>query len=271
MIALQRTARVIGAVLVEMATVFALVAIGHRPGLTVPISHLGPWLRDGDPATVVVALLRWVALVGASWLLVSTLLYLAAAMSRVPAVVRAVRWSTLPAVRRAVDAACAMSVATSVVLVPAAAGATGVAGRARASDPPSVSLVRNGRGIAELPPDTTVPGRRPEDLEVPVSAPPPTTLAVTPVSTPSRGAPVAPVVPVAPSNSEVVVVVEGDNLWTIAAARLARASGRAPGDVPAAEIAPYWERVCNANRARLASGDPDLVFPGEPVLLPALS
>ena len=85
-----------------------------------------PWLRDGDPATVVVALLRWVALVGAD-----VVAGLDAALRRgrrravCPAAVRAVRWSTLPAVRRAVDAACAVSVATSVVLAPAVAGRCG--------------------------------------------------------------------------------------------------------------------------------------------------
>ena len=80
-----------------------------------PFGHLGPWLRDGDPGTVVVALLRWVALLGAAWLLASTLVYLAAAVSRAPAAMRAVSWSTLPAARRAIDAACAVSVVTSVV------------------------------------------------------------------------------------------------------------------------------------------------------------
>jgi hypothetical protein len=247
MIALQRTARVIGTVLVEAATVLALVAIGHRTGLAVPVGHLGPWLRDGDPATVVVALLRWVALVGAAWLLVSTLLYLAAATSRVPAAARAVRWSTLPAVRRAVDAACAVSVATSVVLAPAVAAA------ARADDPPGVTLVRDGRGIAGLPPDTTsptlAPAPAPAHEPAPVHAPAP--------------APVAPA-----TAEEVVVVVEGDNLWTIAAARLARMSGRFPTDITDDEIAPYWIRVCDENRARLASGDPNLIVPGERIVLP---
>ncbi len=248
MIALQRTARVIGTVLVEAATVLALVAIGHRPGLAVPVGHLGPWLRDGDPATVVVALLRWVALVGATWLLVSTLLYVAAAASRVPAAVRAVRWSTLPAVRRAVDAACAVSVATSVVLAPAVAAA------ARADDPPGVTLVRDGRGIAELPADTTT-----------------STLAPAPSFARHAPAPAPAPAPAAPATAEDVVVVEGDNLWTIAAARLARTSGRSPTDIPDAEVAPYWIRVCDENRARLASGDPNLIVPGERIVLPPFS
>jgi len=243
--------------------VVVLMAIGRRPGFVVPVGHLGPWLRDGDPATVVVALLRWVALVGAAWLLVSTLLYLAAATSRVPAAVRAVQWSTVPAVRRAIDAACAVSVVTSVALAPTPASATAAP---RASDPASVSLVRDGRGsgldglggpgrarIADLPSDTTLP------------PPTSTTRMVTPAVTPS---PIRATAPIAGMTTDEVVVLRGDNLWTIAAARLARATARSPADVPDAEIARYWSRVCDANRARLASGDPGLIFPGEHVVLP---
>jgi nucleoid-associated protein YgaU len=241
---LLRSARVVGTVAVEAATLAALVAIGGRPGMGVPLGDLGDWLRDGDPATVVVALLRWVAVVLAAWTLLSTLLYLAAASSRVPAAVRAVRWTTVPAVRRVVDAACAVSVATSVVatsvvLAPAGAGAT-------SADPPSVSVVRDGRGgdgsIARLPAD--------------------------PAPTTTRPAPVPPAPTVVVPDDDVVVVDAGDNLWVLAARRLARASGRTPDEVTDAEVAPYWVRVCDANRARLASSDPDLVFPGEQVVLP---
>ena len=64
------------------------------------------------PPTCWSPLLRWAALLGTAWLLASTLLYLAATLSRIPGAVRAVRWTTLPAVRRTVDAALAVSVVT---------------------------------------------------------------------------------------------------------------------------------------------------------------
>jgi hypothetical protein len=264
MIALQRTARVICTVVVQAAAVLALVVIGRRPGLTIPVRRLGPWLRDGDPATVVVALLRWVALVGATWLLVSTLLYVVASVSRVPTAVRAVRWSTVPAVRRAVDAACAVSVVTSVVLAPTVLGEA-VAGAARADDPPVVTLVRDGRGIAQLPPDTT--STTPATTSAPPTSPAIAATVPSLPSTPSASLAASLAAPVV-APDEVVVVVEGDNLWTIAAARLAQTSGRSPADVPDAEIAPYWARVCDANRSHLASGDPNLIVPGEHVVLP---
>ncbi len=104
------------------------------PASPFPSDHLGAWLRDGDPATVVIALLRWVALVGAGWLLASTLLYLAATVSRVPAAVRAVGWTTPSAVRRTIDAACAASVVASVVLAPSVAGAVQGSARRAAGD-----------------------------------------------------------------------------------------------------------------------------------------
>ena len=227
-----------------------LVQIGRRDELRVPFRHLGPWLRDGDPGTVVVALLRWVALLGAGWLLASTLLYLAAAVSRAPAAVRAVSWSTVPAARRAIDAACAVSVVTSVVLAPAAAGAART-GRGD-GDTTTVSVVRDGHGgIAQLPPDTST--------TVPPPSPP----------LPSAPLPSLPAAPVLPSSASVeVVVAAGDNLWELAARHLAVTSARARTEVSDAEIAPYWVRVCEANRARLSSGDVNLVFPGERVVLP---
>jgi hypothetical protein len=75
----------------------------------------------------------------------------------------------------------------------------------------------------------------------------------------------------APADAEPeVVVAAGDNLWLLAARHLAAASGRSVGDVPDDEVAPYWVQVCDANRGRLASGDPNLIFPGERVVLPPI-
>src|SRR5689334_9556642 len=101
MFALQRTARLVAMLVGETAAVVALLAIGRRPALAVPFGHLGRWLAAQPPADVLVALLRWLALAGALWLLLSTLAYALACACRVPAAVRAVRWATLPVARRA--------------------------------------------------------------------------------------------------------------------------------------------------------------------------
>jgi len=70
---------------------------------------------------------------------------------------------------------------------------------------------------------------------------------------------------IAAGGSESVVVEKGDHLWSISAKHLENRLARHPSD---AEIAPYWRQVVEANRDRLRSGDPDLIYPGEDVLLP---
>ena len=61
-----------------------------------------------------------------------------------------------------------------------------------------------------------------------------------------------------------VVVRQGDHLWKISA----RALGRDSSD---SAVAPYWVEVVDVNRPRLRSGDPDLIYPGEMILLPSFS
>jgi nucleoid-associated protein YgaU len=36
------------------------------------------------------------------------------------------------------------------------------------------------------------------------------------------------------------------------------------------EVAEYWRKVIDANRDRLRSGDPNLIYPGEEIILPPL-
>jgi nucleoid-associated protein YgaU len=67
-----------------------------------------------------------------------------------------------------------------------------------------------------------------------------------------------------------VVVRPGDNLWELAAQHLASRTGRGRADVGDAELAPYWLAVCEENRDALASGDPNLIHPGEVVTFPAI-
>jgi nucleoid-associated protein YgaU len=75
----------------------------------------------------------------------------------------------------------------------------------------------------------------------------------------------AAVPPMAPSSPTTHVVIAGDHLWSIAEARLAIHLGRTPSD---AEIAPYWRVVVAANPQL---DDPDLVFPGDTITVPALA
>jgi nucleoid-associated protein YgaU len=65
-------------------------------------------------------------------------------------------------------------------------------------------------------------------------------------------------------------VAPGESLWTIARSNLAGGTGRGESEVRTREVAAYWLRLLAANRARLRSGNPDLIYPGEYVRLPAI-
>jgi nucleoid-associated protein YgaU len=61
-------------------------------------------------------------------------------------------------------------------------------------------------------------------------------------------------------------VEPGESLWSIARDALTDAWGRAPTD---GEMVGYWRAVVEVNRSRLADPDnPDLIFPGQQVVLP---
>jgi hypothetical protein len=65
------------------------------------------------------------------------------------------------------------------------------------------------------------------------------------------------------------VVAAGENLWSIAADRVAGATGRPRAALRPADVAPYWQALCDANRGTVRSGNLSLVYPGEVVELPA--
>jgi nucleoid-associated protein YgaU len=62
-----------------------------------------------------------------------------------------------------------------------------------------------------------------------------------------------------------VVVEDGDHLWKISQAHLDQVLGK---PATADEVDPYWRSLIEANRDRLVSGDPNLIYPGEVVVLP---
>jgi len=64
-------------------------------------------------------------------------------------------------------------------------------------------------------------------------------------------------------NPGTVVVQKGDHLWKISGRHLDEQASNT-------EIAPYWRQVVEVNTPQLRSGDPDLIYPGEVVHLPAI-
>jgi hypothetical protein len=65
--------------------------------------------------------------------------------------------------------------------------------------------------------------------------------------------------------------VAGDDLWSIAATQVAQVTGQPAASLSSADVAAYWQRVCDANRPHLQSGDINLIFPGEQIVLPPVS
>jgi hypothetical protein len=209
-----------------------LVALGALASLaalavTRPPLSGGVWSRGDDLAPAV----AWLVAVAASaWLFVATGACAIALGLRRPALARRLVPALPSGLRKLVELALVGSCIALPALPVAPAGAAPVAAVIVADQP----VVR-----APEAPAPPVPSPVPVPAPVPATAPP---------------APVAR-----------VVVRAGDNLWLIARASLANASGRRPSD---AEVARYWRAVIDANHSTLRSGDPSLIFPGEIVTLP---
>jgi len=56
-------------------------------------------------------------------------------------------------------------------------------------------------------------------------------------------------------------------MWRLAEQRLRDVQRRSVSDT---EVALYWLRVIAANLPTIQSGDPDLIYPGEVLVMPAL-
>jgi hypothetical protein len=100
----------------EAIAVVALHRLGGVDGFALPRHDLGRWLQQSTSEEVLLAGVRLVALVAAWWLLGSTVLYVAARVARLHGAARAFGWATLPAVRRWVDRAAAVSIVAATAL-----------------------------------------------------------------------------------------------------------------------------------------------------------
>ena len=255
--------RLVGLVAVEVALVVALHALGRMDGFAIEWSNLPAWLESTAFEDAFGAVVLVVALLMAYWLLVSTLAYLAASVSGRPGALGAVSWLTLPPVRRLVSRAVALSIAASAVVGSLTSAVAGGAGSA----PVIVEVEQSG---SFFPPGATAVPQSGDQSGIVV---PP---HLEPESTPAGHEPdpdhqpSAPVVPsVDGSISHPVTARHGDHLWGLSERHLAEVLGRS--DLGEHEIARYWVRVIEANRDTIRSGDPDLIYPGEILVLPAVT
>lgn len=255
--------RLMGLVVLEVALVFALHALGRLEGFAIDWSDPVGWLDTVAFEDAVGAIVLMVALVMAYWLLLSTLAYLAASMSGRPGTMGAVGWLTLPPVRRLVRRAVALSIAASAVagpLAPAVANLTGGAGSV-----PVVIEVDEAVGLHA----PVSPGAPADEDRFDIVVPPHLDPRPPPIIThePERSPGSEPSVDGLRSHS--VVVRRGDHLWSLSERHLAQVLGRS--DLGEHEIARYWVRVIETNRDAIRSGNADLIYPGEVIELPAVT
>ena len=179
------------------------------------------------------------------WLAISTVLYLIGRVGRLPGAIRAVGWATIGPIKRLIDGVVAGAVVVGFGFPATALAMTG----------PGYIPVPAGDPVAtEVP----IPGPfLPEALSSPSEHPAVRTAgdASTPLPAPAANMPVQ------------IEVRAGDHMWALAEQRLTTVLGRQVGDI---EVAPYWVKVVGANLSRIRSGDPDLIFPGEILLLPEI-
>ena len=259
MLHIKRRFGLIGLLGFEVGALVVLHRLGGQEWLRVDWANLDVWLATTLPEDALAAVLRLAGLAIAYWMLATTALYLLARLSQLPSALRAVEWATIPAVRRVVDGAVAVSIATASVAAPTLP--------ALADEPTPVVITVDDEGLPVPPGTNGEPDEAPlDDIEL-IAPPGLERIGWTPqpAGIPDAGATEGDHRSTE-AKTATVVVEQGDHLWAIAAARVESIVGApAPDHV----VAPYWRRLIDANVTRLRSGDPDLIYPGEVVVLPA--
>lgn len=270
---------------VLLLAVVSFHALGAGPLASPPLSPAGwpGWVATRDPLLATVAILRLVVLLLTWYLLAATVIGGLVRVLRAARLVRLADALTVPTVRRLLQGAFGLTVATAVATsVPA--GAAHAWSGAGAGVAPSA-------GVATVPFDGSLDGTSVLTLPGGNRVSPPAHAVDHPVLRPrpadgrlrlrwSDGpgerrpgdGPAAPSSGPVPApddqrgHTPVHEVVPGESFWSIAADRVGAVSAHAPTD---GQITTYWRRLIAANADRLAvPEDPDLIFPGQRFVLP---
>lgn len=191
------------------------------------------WSEGRTTEEALATVLRLTALAACYWILFTSSLYVLAAAFRIRWLSQAVARFTLPVLRVMTQRLATGGLLVAAVASPLQALATTTTAQVEPVDP---SYLPFATAVAEPGNPTTQP----------------------------QSAPVRKANP----ESLQIEVKSGDNFWNLAEARVAQVLGRRPSN---REIASYWVEVVAANRVLIRSGDPDLIFPGERIVLPALN
>ncbi|MBA2438481.1 MAG: LysM peptidoglycan-binding domain-containing protein [Acidimicrobiia bacterium] len=224
--------RVLCLLAAETASVLALHRLGRVPWLDVGWHELTWWLRTTPAEDALPAVLRSVALAVAWWLLASTVLCLLARLSGLAGAVRLADGLALPMVRRLAQRMAVAGLSAGLALGPVA-----TAGAQPVVVPPDAKAVSTmfgqpgsrGNAMPQPPRDAGNDRTRPR-----------------------------------PTRLDRYRVRDGDNLWAIAQRQVAAHGAADSTDA----VAGYWLRLVDAATPGLHSEDPDLIHPGEVVILP---
>jgi hypothetical protein len=252
-------------VVVALAIAAVVLACAGRGPLAAPPlgswGELSAWVDRSGAAVAAFTLVRLAALVVAIWCLALVGL---ASIARAAGAVRvglSIERALPSVVRQAIG-----SVGLASVL---ALGAVAPAGADPEPEPvPTTAPGRVPEGFVEMvvlepgdEPTTTTTTELATTTSTTIAAAPPTTAVVPPVVSPPTSAPA----PRPVASGPTWTVVPGESFWSIAEDVMGERLGHAPTDV---EIETYWRTLVDANRPRLLTPDPDLVYAGQEFVLP---
>lgn len=249
--------RPLGAFVVVLLMIVALHQLGSGP-LALPRQWSSPalsvWARDHDPVTIALVLFRLLMLAVAYHLAATTAIGLAGRIMHLPSWMAAAEYWTLPPLRSTWGRLAGLGLTAAAAIspqLPAATAASRPTATVRIVDPAPDHGTRAALRVAE-----PGPGSGTATLRVIDGAD----------SSPSEPAN-APTERTMPAEPAVVthVVAPGDHLWAIAEAHLTDHLGRQPSD---AEVVPYWRNLIAANPQ---VANPDLIFPGQSLVVPVAS
>lgn len=248
------------------------------PPLT-DIEGWGPWLAAREPTLAAIAVLRLVVLALAWYLVGATAVGIVARLVDVAGLIRVADALTLPMVRRLLQAALGISLASAMVgasTAPAARHLEAPRPTVAAEQPTMRAVDDGGDDARPATDDGPVAMRLVEQERRRATSPGPTGRATSPG--PTAGDDEAAAAGGAEAGTSDVEadpaplthrVATGESLWSIAHDALVRRWGREPTD---AEVVDYWRVVIERNRSSLADPEnPDLIFPGDEIVLPPWS
>jgi len=250
---------------------YFLARIGQASWLPPPTR-----LLSAPPEEAIYGAVWLLAVAVTAWLGLTTILSVLAFSIRIPQAIRFTGRLTIAPLHRLAGRVAALVLTLSGLSVTTTAGAWAAppipyqvtveqAEPTYLSNENSIEMNQSPKVSSRIPPairPNTVTG-----MPGPVATSPKETGSAPPV--PYRSAPHSrePTFRLSENETLTYLVKPGDHLWSISAKYLAYRLGRRPST---SEVHTLWVEVVERNRSSISSGDPNLIFPGERIVLPNL-